>query len=135
MKPMEIIIETSLANIASWNGMTIPVHVTTSATTIHVRFESPPSADSSMEHLRREFGKIESHFSGQSLGIMRCLLASPAGQASRKELMDDIWEKVPMFGAIRQSVRRLNAVLIELNFGYIVRGSRKGIYRFVPIEM
>ena len=88
-----------------------------------------------MERLRQEFKKIESHFFGKPLEVMRCLLADPKGQAHRAKLMTEVWqETVPMFGTIRQAVRRLNLALTDHNFGYVVRGCRKGIYRIVPIE-
>jgi DNA-binding winged helix-turn-helix (wHTH) protein len=88
-----------------------------------------------VEHLRQEFKKIESHFSGMSLEIMRYLLTFPVGQANRNGLMHNVWgRKGATLGAIRQSVRRLNAALKVWEFGYTIRGSRKGIYRFVPLE-
>ena len=134
MKPMVNITGISPNTLASLNGAEIPARITFSETTIHIQIDLPPPVNSFVKRLRHDFVKIESHFSGQSLEIMQCLLASPEGQASRNGLIDGIWEKVPTFGAIRQAIRRLNAVLTKLNVGYTVRGNRKGIYRLLQIE-
>ena len=122
-------------NLASLNGAKILARITFSETSMHIQIDLPPSVDSSMEHLRQEFAKIESHFSSTSLEIMRYLLTFPIGQANRKGLSQNVWgRKGATFGAIRQAIRRLNTALTIRDFGYIVRGSRKGIYRFVPLE-
>ena len=135
MKPMVNVTGISPDTLALLNGAEIPARITFSETTIHIQINLPPPVDSSVEHLRREFAKIESHFSSTSLEIMRYLLTFPIGQANRKGLMQNVWgRKGTTFGAIRQAVRRLNTILTIRDFGYIVRGSRKGIYRFVPLE-
>ena len=135
MKPMEIIVETCHANLDSLVGMEILDRVVTTETVLCVQFKPPSLGESSVEHLRQEFEKIKSHFSGTSLEIMRYLLTFPVGQASRDGLMQNVWgRKGTTLGAIRQSVHRLNAALTVRKFGYTIRGSRKGIYRFVPLE-
>jgi len=137
MEMMNNITGINPTNLASWSGTEVFVHIPipTTGETVRVRFELLPPAGSFMEHLRREFAKIGSHFSGKPLEVMQYLLATSKGQASGRKLWEDVWEKsAPTFGAIRQAVRRLNIVLTEHNFGYVVQGSRKGIYRFVPIK-
>ena len=135
MKSMAITVETCYANFTSLIGTEIFDRAVTTETVLCAQSESPPSVKSSVEYLRQEFTKIESHFSGTPLEIMRYLLTFPEGQANRNGLMQNVWgRKGATLGAIRQSVRRLNAILMALGFGYTVRGSRKGIYRFVPIE-
>jgi hypothetical protein len=134
MQSSEITITTSPANLALWYGTDIPARVTFSETTIAIRFESPPT-ESFIEQLQQQFAKIESHFSDNSLKIMQYLFTLPEGQASRNGLMEKVWGKtVPTFGAIRQAIRRLNTDLTKRHFGYTIRGSRNGIYRFIPIE-
>jgi hypothetical protein len=135
MKPMETTVETCYANLDSLIGTEIFECVVTSETALCVQFKPPPPGEYSVEYLRQEFEKIESQFSGISLEIMRYLLTFPEGQASHTKLMENVWgKKAPTFGAFRQSVHRLNIALTVRNFGYIVRGNRKGIYRFVPIK-
>ena len=135
MEMMSNIIGISPDTLALLNGAEIPASITLSETTINIQINLPPPVDSSVEHLRRKFAKIESHFSSTSLEIMRYLLTFPTGRANREGLMQNVWgRKGATFGAIRQAVRRLNTTLTIRDFGYIVRGSRKGIYRFVPLE-
>jgi hypothetical protein len=138
MKPMVNISGICPANLASWNGAEVSVRITFSETSIHIQIERPPPVDSSVEHLRQEFAKIESHFSGQSLKIIRHLLATCNGQANRSQLMKAVLKKTTAtFGAVRQAILRLNIELADHDFGYTVRGNlkgSKGIYRLVPVE-
>ena len=135
MMSLEITTETCHANLDLLIGTEILDRIVTTETVLCVQFKPPSLGESSVEHLRQEFKKIESHFSGMSLEIMRYLLTFPVGQASRNGLMHNVWgRKGATLGAIRQSVRRLNAALKVWEFGYTIRGSRKGIYRFVPLE-
>jgi len=136
MKSMKFaIVGNCPTDLASWNEIEVSAHCAIVDETILIRVTLSPPTGSFMERLRQEFAKIESHFSGKLLGIMQCLLADSEGQASRTKLMKEVWgEAVQMFGTIRQVVFRLNTALTKQNFGYTIKGSRKGIYRLVPVE-
>ena len=137
MEPMVNITGSDPDNFSAGNGTEVLAHNPTTGETMRmrIRIELLPPACSFIEQLRQEFAMIELYFSGKPMAVMQCLLAEPEGQASRAKLMKEVWGKaVPRFSAIRQVVRRLNADLKDRSFGYVVRGSRKGIYRIVPFE-
>lgn len=138
MKPMVNITGINPTNTVSWNGTDIPARITFSETSMHIQFDLPPPADSSVEHLRREFAKIESHFSGIPLEIIRYILATEEGKTHREQLKANIWtENYPANPCFRRAINRLNAGLAKQDFGYTVNGNQKGaksIYQFVPIE-
>ena len=135
MMSLEITTEICYANLDSLIGTEILDRIVTTETVLCVQYKPPSLGESSVEYLRQEFKKIESHFSGTSLEIMRYLLTFPVGQASRNGLRQNVWgRKGATLGAIRQSVHRLNAALTVREFGYTVKGSRKGIYRFIPLK-
>jgi hypothetical protein len=138
MKQMVNITGINPVSLALLNGAEVSARLTFSETSIHIQIERPPPPDSSVEHLRQEFAKIELHFSGKSLEIMQYLLATEEGKTHREKLKADIWaENYPANPCVRRAIHRLNAGLAEQNFGYTVCGNlkgSKGVYRLVPIE-
>ena len=138
MKPMVNVTGINPGTLALLNGAEIPARITFVDASMHIQIDLPPPMDSSVESLRREFAKIELHFSGKSLEIMQNLLATEEGKMHREKLKSDIWmENYPGNPCVRRAIHRLNAGLAKQNFGYIVRGNLKGsksVYRLVPIE-
>ena len=139
MESMKITIGTSPANLASLSGVAIPARITFSETSMHIQIDPPsPPMHSFMANLRREFAKIKSFFSGQSLAIMQCILATEEGKIHRETLKTEIWtENYPANPCVRRAIHRLNTNLAKHGFGYGVRGNLKGtkeIYRIVLLE-
>ncbi len=129
MRPKEIIAWISPADLAPWNGAEVPVRFVFTDTTILMEFGPPSEKQSFMERLRGEFAKIESSLFGQSLEIMRFLVATPTGQTDRDQLIDHIWSRIPTLSRIRNAICELNRRLKELQFAYVVKGSRLGVIK------
>jgi len=130
MRPMEITVGIHPNDLAPWKGAEVPVRFVITETTILVQFAPPPPILSFMEELRQKFVKIETFLSGQSLQIMRFLLETQSGQATRAEFIDNIWpNNVPTFGRVRNAICVLNDRLKELKCGYFVKGSRRGLIK------
>jgi len=137
MKSLEITVETCLAKLDSLIGSDILDSVVTTETVLCVQFKPPPPGAFPVEYLRQEFEQIEFHFSGKSLEIMRCILATDDGKIHREKLKAKIWEKYPANPRVRRAIHRLNVALAKWGFGYTLQGNLKGsksVYRFVPIE-
>lgn len=133
MRPKEMIVEITPADLAPWNGAPAPVRFVWTETSILVRFDPPPETATFMERLRRDFTAIESQLTGQSLEIMRFLVDAPIGQTRREQLMDAIWlDKIPTFGRVRNAIHVLNDKLEELQFAYVVSNSRRGVIKIEP---
>jgi len=135
MKLLEITLGITATELALLNRTEVPTRFTfTTEAKINIQLEPPPPVSSYIECLRQEFTKIEPSLSGQSLEIMQFLLLdTPNGQVRREELIENIWvDDVPTGGRVRNAIFELNRRLEELEFGYVVRGSRRGIFKIEP---
>jgi len=132
MRPLEITIGISPADLAPWNGAEVPVRFIITETMIHVEYDPPPKNQSFMDQLQKEFTKIEPYITGQSLDIMRFFLEIPTGKTSRKSLIKHIWnDYIPTQGRVRNAICILNKRLEQLEFGYVVRCNRTGMIEIV----
>ena len=137
MKTLEIVIKISPADLAPWDGAEVPVRFVISETGIAVHYPSPPNLmPEILERLRVSYVEIASSLTCQSREIFCFLLNTSGGQATYQELIDHVWpqDKYPSKGTVRQAVFQLRNSLKRLNFGYIVSGSRPGIYSIVPVN-
>lgn len=133
MKPIEITIVISPADLAPWNGAEVPVRFVFTETGGTFHLPPPPHLSPEvLKQLRVDYAKIASHLTEQSQEILWFLLNTSGGQATRQELMKHVWpDKFPTYGAVRQAVAQLRQSLIRLEFGCIVSGSRSGVYSIV----
>lgn len=135
MRPMEITIGISPADLAPWNGAEVPVRFIISEKSVRVCFpQIPPLASEVLKQLRADYAEIESSLSPQSRELLFFLLHTTDGRTTRQELIDHIWPvKVPTWSGVRKAVHTLNTSLIRLGFGCVVQGSRNGVFRLCPI--
>ncbi len=130
MRPKEITVWISPADLAPWNGAEVPIRFVWTETTILVELGPSFEKQSFMERLRMKFAKIESQVSGQSLEIMRLILATPSGELSRKALLKHIWGDYPVStGRVLNAISVLNDLLERLEFGYEIKSYRKKTLR------
>ena len=137
MRPMEIVVGISPADLAPWNGAEVPVRFVITERSVTMCFPHFPTLTPEiLERLRIDFSEIEQSLSRLSQDILWFLLNTPEGKATRQELIDSLWppEKTPTWGGVRKAVHSLNVTLRRLNFGYVVQGNQDGVYRLIPIS-
>jgi hypothetical protein len=126
MEIAKIALEFNLADLVAQNE----INVSATITLAQPQFKPPPPPNPFMERLRKEFKKIEHRLANQSLEIMLLLLDTQWGQTSRDELIESIWtHSIPTFDRVRNAICVLNRQLDDLQFGYVVKGSRRGIIK------
>ena len=141
MKPLEITIAISPADLAPWNGAEVPVRFVFTKRRVEVILPQPSNlalevlTPETLERLRATFSEIKLSLSLQSRDLLWYLLNTADGKATREELIESIWQKkVPTWGGVRKAVNSLNDTLKQLNFGWIVRGERKGVFHLVTFS-
>ena len=135
MRPLEITIGIHPADLAPWNGAEVPVRFIFTETGVEVCFPKLLNLTPEvLDRLRAEFPLIKTSLSPRSREIMWSLLQTSEGMATREELIDQVWtENVPTWSCVRKAVHVLNKKLAQMKYGYIIRGSRKGVYRLRPL--
>ena len=129
MKPLEIVIAISPADLAPWKGAEVPVRFVITESGITVHYPQPHLPPATLERLRLAFQDIAPSLSDQSREILWFLLNTDAGWATRQELMDNVWtQDIPQQSSVRKAVNRLRHSLIHLNFDCVVEGSRTGVF-------
>ena len=130
MKPLEMTIGISPADLAPWNGAEVPVRfiITERSVRVCIPPPFPGLTPEILAQLRVDFSKIKLSLSTQSHDLLWFLLKTPQGMATREEVIDCVWlKKVPSLGGVRKAIYSLNISLKQLNFGYVVQVNRKGI--------
>ena len=141
MKPLEMTIAISPVDLAPWKGADVPVRFIITKRSVEVCFPQPPNLTPDvltpevLRQLRTDFSEIKLSLSLQSRELLWFLLNTANGKATREELIEGVWpKKIPTWGDVRKAVHSLNTALKQLNFGWIVRGERKGVYHLVPFS-
>ena len=136
MKPLEITIAISPADLDSWKGAEVPIRFVITKRSVEVCIPQPTSLTPGiLTQLRATFSEIKPSLSQQSRELLCFLLNTDKGQATREELIDSIWpKKDATCGDVRKAVHYLNTAMKRLKFGCIVRGDRKGVFHLLPIS-
>jgi len=135
MRPLEITIGISPADLAPWNGAEVPVRFIIMDRSVNVCIPPFPNlTPEELARLRLDFSKIMLSLSPKSRELLWFLLNTPEGKATRNELMDHVWlNKVPSLGCVRKAILYLNVALKRLNYDYFVQSDKKGNYRLTPV--